>query len=212
MSSKDKKPRPNVVNMVASMGEAPSHTVARCLLDPATGAAHTLNGIYKEASPDADINGFVAELQAQANAASNGNLVRSEAMLLTQGHTLDALFHSMVGRSRACSASGNTAKAEIYMRLALKAQSQCRATIEALADIKNPPVVYARQANFAGGHQQVNNGGESSRAREIESAPTKLLEAQHGERLDTRATAPPIGANQTVETLGAIDRTENSTG
>jgi hypothetical protein len=28
------------------------------------------------------------------------------------------------------------------------ARSQCRTTIEALAEIKNPPIVYARQANF----------------------------------------------------------------
>jgi len=40
----------------------------------------------------------------------------------------------------------------------LKAQSQCRATLEALAAIKNPPIVYARQANIAAGPQQVNNG------------------------------------------------------
>ena len=37
--------------------------------------------------------------------------------------------------------------AETYMRLALKAQSQCRATLETLANIKNPPTVFARQAN-----------------------------------------------------------------
>ena len=45
------------------------------------------------------------------------------------------------------------------MRLALKAQSQCRATIEALTNIKNPrPVAYVRQANI-GQAVQVNNGG-----------------------------------------------------
>ena len=44
-----------------------------------------------------------------------------------------------------------------YMRLALKAQGQCRATLETLATIKNPPVVFARQANIAQGPQQVNN-------------------------------------------------------
>ena len=43
------------------------------------------------------------------------------------------------------------------MRLALKAQGQCRATLETLATIKNPPVVFARQANIAQGPQQVNN-------------------------------------------------------
>ena len=37
------------------------------------------------------------------------------------------------------------------MKLALKAQNQCRMTLETLAAIKNPPVIYARQANFANG-------------------------------------------------------------
>jgi hypothetical protein len=46
---------------------------------------------------------------------------------------------------------------EAFMRMALKAQSQCRATVETLATIKNPPVVFARQANIAQGPQQVNN-------------------------------------------------------
>jgi hypothetical protein len=32
-----------------------------------------------------------------------------------------------------------------------------RMTLESLATIKNPPVVYARQANIAHGPQQVNN-------------------------------------------------------
>jgi len=48
--------------------------------------------------------------------------------------------------------------AETYMRLALKAQSQCARTIEVLAAMKNPPVVFAKQANISHGHQQVNNG------------------------------------------------------
>jgi hypothetical protein len=42
------------------------------------------------------------------------------------------------------------------MRLALKAQSQCRATLETLAQIKNPPVVLARQANIAQGRPSVS--------------------------------------------------------
>ncbi len=36
---------------------------------------------------------------------------------------------------------------EGFMRMALRAQSQCRTTLETLAAIKNPPSVYARQAN-----------------------------------------------------------------
>jgi mRNA-degrading endonuclease RelE of RelBE toxin-antitoxin system len=45
--------------------------------------------------------------------------------------------------------------AETYLRLALKAQSQCRATLETLAEIKNPrPYIQNNRAEY----QQVNNG------------------------------------------------------
>ena len=69
--------------------------------------------------------------------------------------------------------------AETYLRLALRAQAQCRATLETLAVIKNPqPVAFVRQANIANGPQQVNNApaqpGESSRARESENQQNKL--------------------------------------
>jgi hypothetical protein len=67
------------------------------------------------------------------------------------------------------------------MRLALKAQGQCRATLETLAAIKNPPVVFAKQRNISHGHQQVNNGAApltsthaSANAAKPESEQTKL--------------------------------------
>ena len=47
----------------------------------------------------------------------------------------------------------------MLLRSDLKAQAQCRATLEALAEIKNPhPVAFVKQANISSGHQQVNNG------------------------------------------------------
>jgi hypothetical protein len=62
--------------------------------------------------------------------------------------------------------------AETYLRLALKAQSQSRASIESLAQIKNPPVVYARQANFANGPQRVNSGVAAPRRGKTKSRGT----------------------------------------
>ena len=48
--------------------------------------------------------------------------------------------------------------AEIYLRLALKAQAQCRTTVETLVEMKNPrPVAFVSQANISNGPQQVNN-------------------------------------------------------
>jgi len=51
----------------------------------------------------------------------------------------------------------------MHMRLAFKAQSQARAAIETLAEIKNPhQFAFVKQANIAGGNQQVNNRGAAA--------------------------------------------------
>ena len=97
------------------------------------------------------------------------------------------------------------------MRLALKAQAQARSTAEALALLKNP-MPYIKQANMTTGPQQVNNtyaGGTSERsarakagAGNFHSEPNKLLEADHGQRLDIGAQAAAGRANQKLETVG----------
>jgi hypothetical protein len=95
------------------------------------------------------------------------------------------------------------------MRMALRAQAQCRATLETLAEIKNPPVVYARQANVTTGPQQVNNSlpaYPSPRARDSVPPPDKLLEDIDGQRLDTRAPCTPGAIDPHLAAVGAIDR------
>jgi hypothetical protein len=97
-----------------------------------------------------------------------------------------------------------------YMRLALKAQGQCRATVETLAFMKNPPV-FARQANIAHGPQQVNNGIVANgipRTQAIENTPIKLLEA-YGERLDGCTSKAAGDRDSALATVGAINRTED---
>ena len=180
MSNRPVKPKPpsdKAIEMIQAPGESPSRTVARCLLDPATKAAGTLNTIYRGVSADSNINGYIAELQRHAQAVRAGNLGRSEAMLMAQAITLDTLFHTLTEWAlNNAKEGGNATHFETCMRLAFKAQSQCRATNETLAEIKNPPnVAFFKQANISGGHQQVNNGAEAPRAPEIESRQTKLL-------------------------------------
>jgi len=97
-------------------------------------------------------------LVEQSRMVNDGNLQRAEAMLITQAHTLDSIFSSLARRS-AANMGENVQTAERYMRLALKAQSQCRATLQTLSELKNPiPVAYVHQANITSGPQQVNNG------------------------------------------------------
>jgi hypothetical protein len=82
-----------------------------------------------------------------------------------------------------------------------------------LAEIKNPrPVAFVKQANFAQGPQQVNNSVEPAvpRARENENLQNKLLEARNDECLDTRATSAASSRDPALETVGALDRTEDT--
>jgi hypothetical protein len=71
---------------------------------------------------------------------------------------------------------------QAHLNLALKAQSQCRATLETLAHVKNPPVLFAKQANIAHGPQQINNSADPrAHARVLAAEQSQLLEVPIGE-------------------------------
>ena len=70
-------------------------------------------------------------------------------MLLSQAHTLDALFNQLTQKAVA---QGQMPRYEAFMKLAFKAQSQCRVILETLSTIKNPPVIFAKQANISTGN------------------------------------------------------------
>jgi hypothetical protein len=159
---------------------------------------------------------MVASLKAQGEAVNAGDLAAAERMLSAQAAALNAIFGELARRA-ALNLGEYLGAAETYMRLALKAQSQSRATIETLAAIKNPPTVYARQVNVANGLQQVNNGPApnstpaSTHAGETNFQPNELLEDHtHGRtQLDTRAAATAGRAHQDVEAVGALNRPDD---
>jgi len=196
--------RPKVA---AKPGEPDAAAHARTMLRPTVGAAVTLRSFGQGTTSVLELTALVDELSGQCSIASRGDLSRPEAKLIAQAHTLDAIFNSLARRA-ALNMGEYPDATDRYMRLALKAQSQCRATLETLAVIKNPPMVIARQANIAHGPQQVNNEAPP-RTREIQSEPNKLLEQTNGERLDTGATGQAIGSDPAMATVGAFDRPEN---
>lgn len=129
-------------------------------------------------------------------------------MLMAQAHTLDAIFNNLMRRASGYMGQNSDA-VERYMKFGLRAQSQCRATLETLAYIKNPPMVIARQANLTTAPQQVNNGfATSTRTREIQSEQSKLLEQTHV-RLDTGMTGQTIGTDTQLEAVGAVHGTKD---
>ena len=158
---------------------------------------------YNNSFGDIDLNSLISELAEQCQASIDGDLKRAESMLTTQAHTLDAIFNNLAKRAITAEYMANL---DIYLKLALRAQSQCRATWEALSAIKNPPVMgYVRQANIAHGPQQVNNEADVPRARENQNAQNKLMEQIDGERLDTGTKGTTGKADPAMATLGEVD-------
>lgn len=150
-----------------------------------------------------EINEVVTELRRQSAAIHVDDLSRAESMLTAQAHTLDGLFARLTTNALTAKQLNSF---ESYMKLALRAQNQSRATLQTLIELKAPKqIAFVKQANI-GNQVQVNNN--SARAGKKQKEPNELLEVHHGERLDTRATSKTSRADQTVATMEKQHRTD----
>ena len=135
-----------------------------------------------------------------ADYAKNEGLGEIEVMLVAQAYALDSIFHYAAGRAKS-NMGQHPHAAEMYMRLALKAQTQCRSTAETLSAIKNPRA-YIRQTNIAQ-NQQVNNSGNFS------DQANELLSEQKHETLDFGGKSASGRTNSALAALEAIDGCED---
>ena len=158
-------------------------TVSNATLDVSAlaSAAISMGKWSVAANTSADL---VDALHLQTEQLKKGDMTNVEEMLYCQAVTLQAVFAKTLQHAMS---SDSMKHQTMVLTLAFKAQAQCRATLETLANIKNPrAATFVKQANIAQ-NQQVNNcAGEFSdnyaRARE------KTAPIQQNELLtDTRA-------------------------
>lgn len=187
---------------------AASLKFARLATSPELAAFRTImaSELKSEIGNRIDTPALLEHLRDQAAAANRGDLSQAEGMLMNQATALQTLFSRLAERAMCAE---HIAPFEANMRMALRAQSQCRATLETLAAIKNPPIVYARQANVTTGPQQINNGTAApSQAQEIKTEQSQLSGRTHELLPDTRASQAQSRIDPALETLGEIDRAE----
>lgn len=179
--------------------------VAENYISPSMRAASTYD-TFKHKDEDFTFSGLREALENQNNALRSNDLTRLEDMLFTQAHTLDMLFHTEARRAIRQDYIGQY---KIYMDLAFKAQRQCRANLEALAEIKNPrPYIQNNKAQY----QQVNNGSVDSRAREKKTkSSNELLEDKGNDEqwLDIGASETTSGNDKELEAVGKKHRSKN---
>lgn len=116
-------------------------------------------------------DGLLAAISDCADRAEKGELVDHRAMLASQSIALNAMFCEMARRA-AANADEYPRAAELYMRLAMKAQAQSRATVEALDRLVNGREQIVR-------HVHVDNRGGQAILAETLSAGGPKNEKAH---------------------------------
>jgi hypothetical protein len=152
-------PKPDGKPMVveATKGETEADTMARVMVGP-----FLRHGILTNAIVDKMVGKLPGEprfddyarvLETRADKAGAGDLALATELLASQALTLDAMFTEMA--RRATTNMGDYIEAsERYARLALKAQANSRAALEALIRIHQPREQIVK-------HVHVNEGGQA---------------------------------------------------
>ncbi len=211
----DDKPDVKTLPAFEASAEEAVRDCATIVITPELAALRVIQGAERGSGFGdlVDIAAIGCQLRDQAAAVNRGDLSQAVAMLMNQATALQSLFSRLAERGMGCD---QAPAFEANMRMALRAQSQCRATIETLAAIKNPPIVYAKQANIANGPQQVNNGipanappPHAREEKQIQSNELLTDGVAHGPTLDTRGAQTAGGADNELATVGAIDRAKD---
>jgi len=189
-----------------------SQLVAGVMLAPAFNGANVVQSFGKDLINDeAKFFDIADELKSTFKDVKVGNLSGMEQMLVAQATALQTMFTSLALRAQAQTHMPNLEK---FMGLALKAQAQSRATIQALVELKYPrQVAFVKQLNTTTGAQQINNGTQAlsiTRTEEKQIAPNevKALEDQRdgSTYLDAGAATAPGREDQAVGAVAGKHR------
>jgi hypothetical protein len=201
-----KKCDPNQIT-AGKTDEDQAVAIARTVLRPTVQAAFTLrecSRLYGRA----ELSGLVNALTEQTRASGDGDLERAGAMLTVQAHTLDAIYNSLTRNAMNAELLNQF---EANLKLALRAQSQCRATLDTLANMKKPSADLITHTNIAHGPQQINIHRPDDKPEEKQIPPNELLENKEHEPdkwLDTGAPQEAVEVDKDLEAVGEIDRAE----
>lgn len=175
----------NTLSIKQTTAETGAQAMARNLLEPnirhaltASTYANKVLGTTFEAPGIAD---YVGHVDVATKKAEAGDLSIASRILVAQAMTLDSMFTEFARR-----AGHNMGEfidaSERYGRLALKAQSNCRATIETLAKMHQPREQTVR-------HVHVNEGGQAIVADHFHKHEGSPVNARNDEQSDAAQTS-----------------------
>jgi len=145
------------MRVLQTKDETDGQALARNLLEPSVrhglSASAFVSKMIGTAAEAPGIMDYADHVASAGTKAASGDLELPSRMLAAQAITLDSMFTEFARRA-AENMGEYVDAAERYGRLALKAQSNCRATLEALAKLHQPHEQIVR-------HVHVNDGGQA---------------------------------------------------
>lgn len=175
----------NVMKVIAGEGDNVAMATAAAILAPEFRHAITASQIHKaqfgkmEGSPG---YGDFAEVFNKVGVnARKGDVRMASELLAAQALTLDSIFTEMA-RRMALNTGEYMGAMETYARIAMKAQSQSRATLEALTKLHQPREQTVR-------HVHVNEGGQAVIADQFHHHAGGQENAESGEQPHATGTS-----------------------
>lgn len=148
----------NDIELTDSPDKTHERMIAEIALSPIVSSINTARAYSCGIFGETDLTESIGVMRDKTIKIQRNDLSDIEETLIGQVDALNMMFNELARRA-AMNMGEHLTATEAYLRLALKAQAQCRATIQALSEIKSPrAVAYVKQANIANGPQQVNNG------------------------------------------------------
>jgi hypothetical protein len=124
------------LNVKCPVGKTKERALADVGLDPIAAAMSTAHRFNKGTFGDVSLTDTFDSLSDKVAAFEKGDHSQQRAMLIGQSLALNAIFTELARRA-ALNMGEYINASERYMRLALKAQAQSRATVEALDRLTN---------------------------------------------------------------------------
>ncbi|MES2159353.1 MAG: hypothetical protein V4512_16280 [Pseudomonadota bacterium] len=153
----ESKPQNNALKVSAKKGDNVELATARTILGPdfrhAVSVAQVLKAQFGNMDGAPGFGDYADAIQERGDTATKGELAFVSRALAAQAMTLDTIFTEMA-RRMALNMGDYLGATETYGRIAMKAQAQSRATLEALAKLHQPREQTVR-------HVHVNEGGQA---------------------------------------------------
>lgn len=179
----------NQINLECHGEEDSKRKLAELCLNTDVDTALIVTNIKKDFK--ADFQALIDAVKREADRVASGDMTAMESMLVSQAYALQNVFSNMMRRALNADYLNQS---NVYSKIALKAQNQCRQTLAVLSEMKNPKrtTFIKNQAT----NQQVNFNSEKNKNQSNE-----LLSEGKYAPMDLCGTGTTVEANKELATV-----------